>query len=67
MTTTLAYLVLIYLLVGLLFAVVFAIRGCAALDEGAKTSGIGFRLMIIPAAALLWPYLLRRWAGGNHD
>lgn len=54
----------IYLLVGLAFAIAFAIRGCVSLDAGASGSGVLFRIMLLPAAILLWPKLLRRWIGG---
>ena len=67
--TILGYVVLTYLLLGLLFAIAFAARGCKVLDEGADTSGVAFRLMIVPASLLLWPHLLRRWlsARGEQD
>ena len=55
------YLFLIYLVPGLLFAIVFVTRGAAAVDADARGSGSAFRLMILPGAALLWPYLLTRW------
>ena len=47
------YLFLIYLVPGLLFAIVFVTRGAAAVDADARGSGIAFRLMILPGAALL--------------
>ena len=47
---------------GLLFAVAFAWRGWKSIDPHAEAGTIGFRLLIVPAAALLWPWLLVRWA-----
>jgi hypothetical protein len=58
---TLVLLVEIYFGVGLLFAILFAWRGAAAIDPAARGATIGFRLLIVPASALLWPLLLRRW------
>lgn len=55
------WIVLFYLCAGLLFAVLFVIAGVAEVDEGAKGSGWGFRLIIIPGCTLFWPFLLRKW------
>jgi hypothetical protein len=63
--TILGYVVLTYLLLGLLFAIAFAAQGCKVLDEAAATSGVAFRLMIVPASRLLWPPLLKRWLGAR--
>ena len=65
--TILGYVGLTYLLLGLLFAIAFAAKGCKVLDEGAATSGVAFRLMIVPASLLLWPHLLKRWLGVRSD
>jgi hypothetical protein len=51
----------IYFALGLAFAIVFAWRGAAAIDPAAREGTIGFRLLIVPGSALLWPLLLRRW------
>jgi hypothetical protein len=48
----------LYLLAGLVFALWFIWFGAHRLDGAAKGAGIGFRLMILPAAALLWPVLI---------
>jgi hypothetical protein len=65
--TILGYVFLTYLLLGLLFAIAFAAKGCKVLDEGAATSGVAFRLMIVPASLLLWPHLLRRWLSARGE
>ena len=52
----------LYLGMGLVFALLFAWRGAAAIDPAAREGTIGFRLLIVPASALLWPLLLARWA-----
>jgi hypothetical protein len=52
----------LYLVIGLIFASWFAWRGAARFDAVAGGGSIGFRLLIVPGAALLWPYLLLRLA-----
>jgi len=52
-------LVLVYLLAGFVFALLFAFRWVDEFDEQADGAPLTFRLLIIPASALLWPYLLK--------
>jgi hypothetical protein len=58
-----------YLVLGVAFAVPFAIKGAAAIDPVARHATWGFRILVIPAAAALWPLLLLRWARspGTHS
>jgi hypothetical protein len=51
-----------YAVIGLIFATFFAYRGAGVLDPSARASTLGFRILILPGAALLWPLLLMRWA-----
>ena len=51
-------------LIGLCFAVAFAARGAGRLDPVARHGTIGFRLLVIPGAMTLWPYLAWRVARG---
>jgi hypothetical protein len=51
----------IYLGCGLVFAILFALFGVGKIDSHAAHGPWGFRLLIIPGAAALWPWLLRRW------
>ncbi len=53
---------LIYVAVGVLFAVAFVFRGVQRIDPGAEGGSILFRLLILPGSAALWPLLLKRWA-----
>jgi len=53
----------VYAAVGVLFAIAFVIIGVSRVDPVAKNSTAGFRFIILPGAALLWPLLLRRWFG----
>lgn len=50
-----------YAALGLLFAVAFALRGAARIDPDAAHGTWGFRLLILPGAAALWPLLALRW------
>jgi hypothetical protein len=60
-----------YVLAGLLVGLAFVARGVGAVDSGARSAGIGFRLVILPGVVALWPIVLRMWiaalrrAGGH--
>lgn len=58
----LAFALRLYAAVGALFAVAFAWRGAGALDPAARAGSWGFRLLILPGSAALWPVLLVLWA-----
>jgi hypothetical protein len=55
----------VYAAIGIAFALLFAAAGAQRIDAAAKGAGIGFRIMILPGAAALWPILLPRWARGS--
>ena len=46
---------------GLLFALVFVWTGIGRLDPLAPAGTVGFRLIVLPAVAALWPLLAWRW------
>jgi hypothetical protein len=50
-----------YGVVGAVFAVAFATRGIQRIDPVAEHAPVGFRLIVMPGAAALWPLLLVRW------
>jgi hypothetical protein len=52
--------VVLYLAVGAVVALVFALWAAAATDHAARGAGLWFRLAILPGAALLWPYMILR-------
>jgi hypothetical protein len=54
----------IYLLCGLAFAIAFVFAGAGRIDPHAKLGSWGFRLLILPGTAALWPLLARRWWKG---
>lgn len=57
----------LYALIGVGFAAAFVFRGAAAVDPGAEDGPWGFRLLIFPGAAALWPVLLVKWMGASRD
>lgn len=50
-----------YACAGLLFALLFVCIGMERVDPAARGSRFGFRLIMLPGVAALWPLLLRRW------
>jgi hypothetical protein len=56
-----------YAIIGLAFAIAFVVAGVQRVDRQARGSGVGFRLIILPGSAMLWPVLLARWAGGSTE
>jgi hypothetical protein len=52
----------IYLAAGVLVAAGFVTCGIASAMPHAGTVTIGARIMILPGAAVLWPWVLARWA-----
>jgi hypothetical protein len=55
----------VYAGLGLAFAVAFVARGAARIDPAAAGATLGFRLITLPGAAALWPWLLVRWLRGG--
>jgi hypothetical protein len=61
----LAGLLTTYLGIGAAFAAAFIAIGVDRIDPMARGAGWGFRLLIAPGTALVWPLLLVRWAAGS--
>jgi len=61
-STLLVTLVGIYVLIGILVALPFILRGAGWLDPAAAQGSAGFRILILPGAIALWPLLLWKWA-----
>jgi hypothetical protein len=51
----------VYGLAGAVFAVAFVLFGIHRIDPVAGHATVGFRLIVMPGAAALWPLLLGRW------
>lgn len=60
----LVWILQVYAAIGLVFALLFAWFGVAKIDPAAQHGSWGFRLLIVPGAAALWPWLLLRWLRG---
>lgn len=50
-----------YVLLGLMFAVAFVVRGVTQLDPAARGTSLTFRVIIFPGSVALWPILARKW------
>lgn len=51
----------IYLAIGVVVGTLFCFRGVQTVDPAAQHAPVGFRLIILPAAAALWPWVLLIW------
>ena len=51
----------VYGLAGAVFAVAFVMMGIQRVDSVAEHAPLGFRLIVLPGVAALWPLLLVRW------
>ena len=61
LVTTFVYALETYAGLGLILAVPFVWFGVQRVDSEAQGSGVGFRLLILPGVAALWPMFLYRW------
>ena len=50
-----------YGLIGAVFAVAFVAMGIQRVDSVAEHAPLGFRLIVLPGVAALWPLMLVRW------
>ncbi len=65
--TAIVYAALAYAGVGVIFAIPFVLVGAGRIDSAAKDGTRGFRVLVFPGAAALWPLLLMRWVRGGGD
>ena len=54
-------LLIAYAAIGFLLAIAFVAAGIHRMDPQAKGAGLGFRLIVLPGIAALWPWILFRW------
>lgn len=64
LATWLVNLLMVYLAVGIVFAIAFVRKGVEKIDPAAEEGTWGFRVLIAPGAAALWPILAKRWWAG---
>ena len=55
----------IYLALGVLFVIPFLMKGLNKVDEGAHSSTIGFKIIIVPGVIVFWPVFLSKWRKSN--
>ncbi|MEM9547230.1 MAG: hypothetical protein AAGA77_14720 [Bacteroidota bacterium] len=53
----------IYLLIGLLIAVLIQRKGLKKIDATVEGAGVWFRVLTFPGIVALWPILLSKWMG----
>jgi hypothetical protein len=53
------YALAFYVAIGLIVAVAFVSRGAQQITHSSLT--VGARILLLPAATVLWPYVLGRW------
>lgn len=51
----------VYAAIGMIFSIAFSLRGAGAIDPVARHAPWSFRLIVLPAAAALWPVLVVKW------
>ena len=51
----------IYAAIGLALGIGFVVAGVSRVLPGSPSFSAGARLLILPGAAALWPYVLLRW------
>lgn len=61
MAETIVIVVAAYAALGAVVALGFVLRGLPRVDSAAAHSPLGFRLLIFPGLAALWPWALVRW------
>lgn len=55
------YLIVVYLILGAVFALWFLIRLIHKIDEGAEGAPLSFKLIIFPGCVVFWPVLLKKY------
>ena len=55
----------VYAAIGFLFSVWFVSIGVGRIDAAARGAGWGFRMLIVPGVAALWPLLFARSLRGQ--
>jgi hypothetical protein len=56
------YALALYAAIGLAVAIAFVTIGLAQVLPHGMTATIGARILFVPGASALWPYVLVRWA-----
>ena len=59
------FFVALYGAIGLVFAILFVMRGIAAIDGAARGASWVVRLALIPGSVVLWPLLWKKWTAAQ--
>lgn len=54
-----------YAAAGFLFGIAFVIAGVGRLDQNARGTSVGFRILILPGLLVFWPLFALRWLAGT--
>ena len=65
LATIFAWVLQVYLAIGLIAATALLVRGLGRLDPAADGASLGFRAIVFPGLVALWPLLVRRWLSGT--
>lgn len=65
--TIAVFLAFAYAFAGLIFAALFVAFGVSKVDSQSRGSSLGFRLLILPGCAALWPLLALRWSRASGE
>ncbi|MCB0657060.1 MAG: hypothetical protein KDC57_13035 [Saprospiraceae bacterium] len=60
-TVWLQWIALMYVSIGILFAIWFVFRSVDRMDDQMQGASIMMRFILFPATAALWPWLWQRW------
>ncbi|MFK7771647.1 MAG: hypothetical protein AB8F94_05885 [Saprospiraceae bacterium] len=63
--STILFIVGIYLALGIIFSIAFLWKGIAKVDDGAKETGLVFKMLLFPGLVVFWVYFLRKWLKTN--
>ncbi|MFA8300319.1 MAG: hypothetical protein ACEPOV_09175 [Hyphomicrobiales bacterium] len=55
------FLFILYLILGIIFAIIFLLFGISKVDHGAKSSSVITRLFLFPGSVAFWIPMLIRW------
>jgi hypothetical protein len=64
-TQGLLVVIAVYALIGIIVALAFVSVGVGRVDPAARHGTLGFRVLIFPGAAALWPLMLIKWIGAT--
>lgn len=57
----LVYLLIVYVIIGAIFAILFLWKGALKVDKNVAGSRFWFKLLLFPGSIAFWPLLLAKW------